>query len=122
MQIGRRVYYDKSTGNVLVNTGEKNGDVTSTTVAQDFQTYTALSGLVPSNVGMMELPYGHLVQDFMTCVGLRVNLSTLDLEFSYDEDTASTTPVYQKPLSEQVNELKSQNAQIILALVMNDLM
>ena len=34
MQIGRRIYYDKTTGNVILDTGEREGHVVPTTVEQ----------------------------------------------------------------------------------------
>lgn len=43
MEIGRRIYFDKLTGNVLVNTGERSGNVIETTVEYDLQVYKALS-------------------------------------------------------------------------------
>ncbi|WP_405175096.1 hypothetical protein MHI27_27475 [Paenibacillus sp. FSL H8-0261] len=35
MQIGRKIYYDNATGNVLVDTGERSSDVVETTQALD---------------------------------------------------------------------------------------
>lgn len=56
--IGRKIYFDKATGNVLVDTGERAGAVVETTQEQDFQTYAALAERVPSTVGCLQLEYG----------------------------------------------------------------
>lgn len=32
MQIARRIYYDKSSGNIIVDTGERSGAVVETTI------------------------------------------------------------------------------------------
>lgn len=58
MQIGRNIYYELSTGNVIVDTGERSGDVVATTEAQDFQLYAALQPYQQSAVGVLQLDYG----------------------------------------------------------------
>jgi hypothetical protein len=63
-QIGRKVYYDKATGNVYVTTSEMMGDVVDTTQAQDFQTYTALTGINPTTVDIIQLTYGQYADNF----------------------------------------------------------
>jgi len=64
MQIGRKIYYDKSTGNVLVDTGEMQGSVQETTQEQDFQTYIALQHRVPDTVGVVYLEFGQDGENF----------------------------------------------------------
>ncbi len=110
MQIGRRIYYEKSTGNVIVDTGERSGYVVESTVEQDFATYAALAERVPETVGWIQLEYGQYAQDFAACNGFRVNPDTLELEFSYpDPNEPEAPPVYQKPLSVQIEELRAEN-------------
>lgn len=58
MQLGRKIYYELSTGNIILNTGECQGDVIATTADQDFASYAVLNQLVATTVGMMQLPYG----------------------------------------------------------------
>lgn len=50
MQIGRKIYYDNATGNVLVDTGEHSGDV-ETTQALDLTVYKALAERVAKRWG-----------------------------------------------------------------------
>lgn len=64
MQIGRRIYYDKATGNVLVDTGERSGYVVETTIEQDFSAYVALAERVPETVGMLQFQYGEHAENF----------------------------------------------------------
>lgn len=112
-KVGRKIYYDKVTGNVIIDTGEMSGSVTETTIDQDFETYQALKERVRDTVGVIQLEYGQYAQDFAQCNGFRVNPQTLELEFSYPDPTIPTPePVYQKPLTEQVKELE-QRQQII---------
>ena len=112
--IGRKIYYDKSTGNVILDTGEMMGAVIETTVDQDFETYQALKERVRDTVGVIQLEFGQYAQDFAECNGYRVNPETLELEFSYPDPNATEPQelVYQKPLTEQVKELE-QRQQII---------
>lgn len=117
LQIGRRIYYDKATGNVLVDTGERVGFVVPTTIEQDFQTYVALSERVPETVGVLELEYGQYAQDFAECNGYRVNPETQQIEFSYPDPNDPEAPlVYQKPLSEEIAETKQAIAELTILL------
>lgn len=107
MKIGRKIYYDLATGNVIVDTGERSGHVVPTTVEQDFQSYAALAERMPETVGVLELEYGQYAQDFAACNGYRVDVSGAEPElvFSYpDPEDPDEPPVYQKPLSEIVAE------------------
>jgi hypothetical protein len=57
-QIGRKIYYDKATGNVLATTPEMFGDIIESTTEQDFSAYVALQGRDPTTVGVLQLDYG----------------------------------------------------------------
>lgn len=110
MNIGRRIYYDQLSGNVLVDTGERAGDVIEMTVEQDIEVYRALSERNRDTFDVLELEYGQYAQDFAECNGYRVNPETKELEFSYpDPNEPTAPPVYQKALSEQLAELKAEN-------------
>lgn len=111
MNIGRRIYYELSTGNVIVDTGERTGHVVATTQDQDFEQYAALAERVRSTVGVVELPYGAYAEDFAICTGYRVNTTTGMVEFSYpDPNEPEAPPVYRLPLSDQVSALEAELA------------
>lgn len=57
MIVGRKIYYQLSTGNVILEIGEREGSVVETTIDQDFESYVALSQLVKSTVGVIQLTY-----------------------------------------------------------------
>ncbi|NQX68075.1 hypothetical protein HQN90_18280 [Paenibacillus alba] len=78
IQIGRKIYFEKATGNVLVDTGERSGDVIQTTLEQDFASYTVLNGRVPESVGCTQLEYGQYANEFMQYL-LRINPTTKEL-------------------------------------------
>ncbi|KQL37117.1 hypothetical protein [Psychrobacillus sp. FJAT-21963] len=118
MQIGRRIYYDASTGNLILDTGEKEGSVVPTTIEQDYESYTALKDRVPSLLGVIELEFGEFAQDFMESNGVRVNLVTKGLEFSYpDPSEPEAPPIYQAPLSKSVSLLEQENAMLQMSVM-----
>lgn len=106
MNIGRKIYYEKSTGNVLVDTGERSGDVIETTREQDFESFKSLIQRVPESVGVLKLEYGQYFDDFASASGYRINTDTEELEFNYETNNEkTTTEVFQKPLADQVADL-----------------
>lgn len=123
MEIGRKIYYDLATGGAIVDTGERSGFVRETTWEEDFAAYQLLAERVPETVGCLQLEYRQYSRDFAECNSYRVNLDTLELEFSYPDpnETEPTEPVYRKPLSAEVDELKAsdiENKQAIAELTM----
>lgn len=117
MEIGRRIYFEKPTGNVILDTGERSGNVRETTVAEDFASYVALAARVPETVDYVQLAYGQYAQDFAECDGYRVDPETKTLEFSYpDPGQPEAPPAYRAPLSSEVAQLKEDRKNLMLAL------
>jgi hypothetical protein len=110
MQVGRRIYYDLLTGNIILDKGEMQGSVVATTVDQDFFSFLELKQRDKATVGVKELAFGEFAQDFATCNGVRVDLTTKELVFSYPSES-NELPVFQKPITEQVAEVKAQLVQ-----------
>lgn len=105
MKIGRKIYFDKATGNVIVDTGERQGSVVLTTVEQDIAAYTALSERNRDTFDVVELEFGAFAQDFAESNGYRVNIKTSKLEFQYrDPSDPDVEQPYIKPLSQSINE------------------
>lgn len=127
VKIGKRIYYDALTGEVVLDTGERKGSVTSTTIEQDIQTYKALSERNRDTFDYIELEYGQYAQDFAESNGYRVNPETKELEFSYPDPSEEEPkdPVYQPPLSEVVADLENRTKateDAVLLLMMEGLM
>ncbi|WP_063848060.1 hypothetical protein NYE80_30945 [Paenibacillus sp. FSL H7-0357] len=123
MEIGRKIYFDKATGNVILDTGEMVGDVVKTTREQDFASFKVLNERVEETVGMIELEFGQYNVEFRESWGrFRVNLETEELEFLYTNPEAPeepTEPVYQKPLTEQIKDLTTELSSTQMALADN---
>ena len=116
--IGRKLYYNKFTGEVLVDTGERSGAVRETTTEEDLRTYKVLSERNPETIGMIQLEYGQYRQDFLKCNGYRVNPSTQEIEFSYPNpnEPEPQEPTYQKPLTEEIADIKQSIAELTIIL------
>ena len=112
MQIGKRIYYDVATGNIILDTGEREGAVIKTTIEQDISTFKALSERNRNSFDYIELKYGQFAQDFAESSSYRVNPETKELEFSYPDPSQPEEPQpYQKSLTEQIKEIRLKNAQ-----------
>lgn len=85
MKIGRKIFYEIATGNIIVDTGERQGAVIATTAEQDIASYTALSERNRDTFDVIELAFGAYAQDFAEYNGYRVNPVSKDVEFLYKE-------------------------------------
>lgn len=109
MEIGMKIYYDKSTGNVIVNTGEYSGDVKEMTVDQDFQSYTGLQSRTKDSIGVIQLDYGELTDKFTTCTGYSVDITKSPIDasaiiFSFTTPEASLEQIKQAKINELEND------------------
>lgn len=111
MGVGRKIYYELLTGNIIIDTGERQGYVRPTTPEQDIMTYKELYSRVRESFSVVELPFGAYAQDFAECSGYSVNPETKTLMFSYPNPSnlEPTEPVYETPLSEKVSSLEQEN-------------
>ena len=88
--IGKRIYYLKVDGRVILDTGEAEGWVNPTTSDDDWRIYTELSKYNKREVDYIELQFGEFKTEFAECTSYRVNVDTKQLEFDY-------TPVPEPP-------------------------
>ena len=106
MQIGRKIYYEKLTGNIVLETGERMGDVIETTAEQDFELYTALQQYVSEQVGVIQLAYGQDSNKF----GLyNYSIDTVNNQIVWGGLIVPDAPVSEPTITEQIAELKEQN-------------
>src|SRR5690348_4818709 len=102
MQIGRKIYYDLATGNVILTRESRSGGAVDTTTEQDFVTYVALSERVPSTIGEIQLDYGQYDTEFaMYPTGCHIDLATSTVIF----DTTPPVPVLDVVKQRKLDEL-----------------
>ena len=73
MDIGRKIYYDKATGDVLQDCGARMGSVIATTQAQDFQSFVSLQPYLQSAVGIIQLAYDERSAEFQNMGSIHVD-------------------------------------------------
>lgn len=73
MQVGRKIYFDRITGDVIWDKGEMEGDVKETTVAEDS---AIMPAILESRVGFVQLVYGERLIEFMNAGKVKVDPDT----------------------------------------------
>lgn len=118
MRIGRTIFYDKATGNIIVDTGERE-DYVQPTPDQYIAAYRELAERVRESFDFITLEPDELAAEFEQAETYRVNPETGELEFAYRDPNAPEPgePVYQPPLTTQVAELKAETAALNLAII-----
>ena len=119
MNVGRTIFFDRASGDIIVDTQEKLGSASFRDVSYYLTRYTRLIELERDSFDFIELEYGQYAQDFAECNGYRVNPGTKELEFSYpDPNEPEQPPVFQKALSEQIKDLELKTDEAIMELSM----
>jgi hypothetical protein len=117
MNIGKKIYYEKATGFVLVDTGERSGNVIETTTEQDYEIYVALSERVPASVGVLHLEHGQYAHEFSTCIDFHVDIETGELKFNFSDPGESPVVYSTYPaLDDVVARQEATEAAILLLM------
>lgn len=96
-QICSKVYYLIATGEILLVTEERQGDVIETTKEQDIQVYSSLNGKSVDDIDFIELEYGTLSSTFTSNVK------------SYSVDVANKKLNIVKYTQEELNDIQQQD-------------
>ncbi|HCG4535571.1 TPA: hypothetical protein NJY08_004416 [Salmonella enterica subsp. enterica serovar Typhi str. AG3] len=111
MGIGRKLYYEIETGNIIITIDERQGAVVPTTIDQDIVAFTSLSERNRESFDVIELPYGAYEQDFISggrIIGVDLEKNLPIFEYSNPENPDEPiTP--QVPMSVEIEELKKKN-------------
>lgn len=73
MKIGRRIFYEKSTGKILFDAGDREGDVIPTTPEQDYIGYN------PDTMGYIELAFGEYREEIQNMGSWKVDTNAKTL-------------------------------------------
>ena len=104
--LGKRIYYLKVDGRVVLDTGEAEGWVNPTTTEDDWRIYSELSKYNKSEVDFIELQFGEFKTEFAECTSYRVNVDTKTLEFDYTPVPPSPEVPVTPSLHERVDNLE----------------
>ena len=103
--IGRKLYYDKLTGNeILIVPQQNSNQAIPSSTDQDFIMFGVLQARNPLQVGFIQFEYGEMQGDFSQCNSVRVDLETLKPVFEF--------PLREVSQSEQINALKIENVEL----------
>lgn len=90
MDIGKRVYFDVKTGEVILNTGERSGNVITTTPQEDIAVYKELAERVEGTYSWIDFTYGaHREEESLGGVIVRIDLETKKPVFKYPDPSGS---------------------------------
>lgn len=113
MEIGRKIYFDNRTGDILAVVGERSGFVRETTEEEDFSAFKSLSERNKDTVDSLQLEYGQYAEDFAKGYLDHIDPTTKQPYFIYpDPANPGEPPTPTPPLTEQLNELKQENANL----------
>ena len=102
MSVGRKIYYELTTGDVILITPEKHSEnAINTTKEQDFMMYDVLAARNPDTIGLIQLEYGQYQAEFQSARSVKVDPETKEILFEY--------PRFDPPLITQVDNLKAEN-------------
>ncbi|MCI1776778.1 MAG: hypothetical protein LKI04_22465 [Paenibacillus lautus] len=114
-ELGRVIYFDKSSGVVLYETGEiRSSDPNYFVNVDHYTSIKALADRVRDTIGEIHLGPRKYEQDFNVGVLERIDPETKQLYFycPIDPDDLEEPPVSIPPLTEQVKALEAKNAEL----------
>ena len=121
--LGKRIYFLKVDGRVILDTGEAEGWVNLTTSEDDWRIYSELSKYNKSEVDFIELQFGEFRTEFSECTSYRVNVDTKQLEFDYTPIPEPPDVPHTPTVHERLDALEQVNAeQDMLIMEMSGLM
>lgn len=107
--IGRRIYFLKIDGRVVLNTGEAEGGVNPTTVEQDWEIYSELKKYTKESVDCIELEYGEFRTEFGECTSYKIDVNNKNIIFDYTPIPKPNMPPATPTLMERVEKLEKIN-------------
>ncbi len=121
-KIGRKIYYDRFTGNVLIVTCEIQGEgLVETTLAEDFQSYIPLQQRTIDSVGVIKLDYGQFSDKFNTSKSYSVDISQEITDASsiiFNIETQTQIPIPKSNSEDRLSALEKSNAELMSLIAM----
>ena len=112
---GRKIYFNKSDGHFILDTGETNNPLAiKTTIEEDINRWKELSELNRDTFDVLELPYGAYALDFAEGRLIGVNAETKVPIFEYPNPSEPIVELV--PFSTQIQSIKVDTEMALLAL------
>lgn len=126
-QIGSKIYYLISNGNVILDTGDMMGCVVETSFNEDYNNYTDLSKYAKDSIGCLKLEYGELSklleEHKANSFKVDVSSSPHKLVFEWiDYDTGEPAPppkTMEELIKEESDKVRLEYATAIAEIVEN---
>lgn len=126
-EIGTKIYYLKSNGNIIIETGDMMGCVVETSFDEDYNNYTDLSKYVKESIGCIKLEYGELgkllEEHKANSFKVDVSSSPHKLVFEWiDYDTGEPAPppkTLEELIKEEADKVRLEYATAIAEIVEN---
>lgn len=126
-QIGSKIYYLISNGNVILNTGDMMGCVVETSIDEDYNNYTDLNKYAKDSIGCIKLEYGELgkLLEEHKANSFKVDISSQPhkLVFEWiDYDTGEPAPppkTMEELIKEEADKVRLEYAMAIAEVVEN---
>ena len=115
--VGKRIYYLKVDGRVVLDTGEAEGWVNPTTVEQDWEIYSELKKYTKESVDYIELQFGEFKTEFAEMTSYKIDIATRKPIFDYTPvppiPDAPRKPTIHERMDTQENTNNEQDELII---------
>ena len=108
--VGRRIYFLKENGNIIVETGEAEGNLIIIPPEKDWEIYEQLSKYTKESVDYIQLKFGEFATEFAECTSYKVNPETKELEFDYTPIPPAPDVPVAPSIHERVTTLEETNA------------
>ena len=107
--IGKRIYYLKENGEIVVDTGESEGWVFEHDKNFDFSVYTELKKYNKEQIDFIDLKWGEFKTEFSECTSYKVNVDTKKLEFDYTPKPEPPDVPHTPTVHERLDALEKTN-------------
>lgn len=126
-KIGTKIYYLKSNGNIIIESGDMMGCVVETSFDEDYNNYTDLSKYAKDSIGCLKLEYGELgkllEEHKANSFKVDVSSSPHKLVFEWiDYDTGEPAPppkTMEELIKEESDKVRLEYATAIAEIVEN---
>ena len=126
-KIGTKIYYLKSNGNIIIESGDMMGCVVETSFDEDYNNYTDLSKYAKDSIGCLKLEYGELgkLLEEHKANSFKVDVSSNPHKLIFewiDYDTGEPAPppkTMEELIKEEADKVRLEYAMAIAEVVEN---